>query len=73
MSSPIALPNTKEGLEAFRIGGLPPEFYYIPNFITPEEEASILDKVGSVLATFKSNSFFRFSNPPLASGSIFTD
>ena len=34
-----------ERLESFRIAGLPPEFYYIPNFITPEEEASILDKV----------------------------
>lgn len=45
-SSNIAL-GTKEGLEAFRIAGLPREFYYIPNFITPEEEASILDKVGN--------------------------
>jgi alkylated DNA repair protein alkB family protein 6 len=34
-----------EGLEAFRIASLPPEFYYIPNFLTAEEEASILNKV----------------------------
>lgn len=30
----------------FRILSLPPDFYYIPNFITAEEEASILQKVG---------------------------
>ncbi|KAH7082410.1 hypothetical protein FB567DRAFT_106158 [Paraphoma chrysanthemicola] len=32
-------------LEAFRIAGLPSDFYYIPNFITVEEEASILQKI----------------------------
>ncbi|KAH3908231.1 hypothetical protein HBI56_191020 [Parastagonospora nodorum] len=37
--------TTKDDLKAFRIAGLPSEFYYIPNFITPEEEASILDKI----------------------------
>lgn len=37
--------TAKHDLKAFRIVGLPPEFYYIPNFITPEEEASILNKV----------------------------
>jgi len=32
-------------LHAFRIANLPPDFYYIPNFITAEEEGSILGKV----------------------------
>ena len=34
-------------LEASRIPGLPDNFYYIPNFITHEEEAGIIEKVGS--------------------------
>jgi hypothetical protein len=37
-----------QGLQAFRIAGLPPDFYYIPNFISVEEEKSILQKVGIV-------------------------
>jgi len=37
--------DDRTGLEAFRIAGLPPDFYYIPNFISHEEEASILQKV----------------------------
>jgi hypothetical protein len=37
--------HAKEGLQASRIAGLPPDFYYIPNFLTVEEEASILNKV----------------------------
>jgi hypothetical protein len=40
--------NANQDLQAFRVASLPPEFYYIPNFITPEEEASILNKVHSV-------------------------
>lgn len=37
--------NAKQSLDACRIAGLPPDFYYIPNFISAEEEASILQKV----------------------------
>ncbi|KAK3197444.1 hypothetical protein GRF29_216g188394 [Pseudopithomyces chartarum] len=32
-------------LEPYRIKGLPDSFYYIPDFITVEEEASILSKI----------------------------
>ncbi|KAF3045855.1 hypothetical protein E8E11_008950 [Didymella keratinophila] len=32
-------------LQAFRIACLPSDFYYIPNFISVEEEASILQKI----------------------------
>ncbi|KAH6633728.1 hypothetical protein C7974DRAFT_177362 [Boeremia exigua] len=32
-------------LQAYRITGLPPDFYYIPNFISIEEEASLLQKI----------------------------
>jgi hypothetical protein len=41
----MSLPNSQQGLQAFRIAGLPSVFYYIPNFISSEEEASILQKV----------------------------
>jgi len=41
----VQAPCGKSGLEIFRIAGLPPDFYYIPNFITVEEENSILQKV----------------------------
>jgi alkylated DNA repair protein alkB family protein 6 len=37
--------TTQPPLQAFRITGLPPNFYYIPNFISAEEEASVLQKV----------------------------
>ena len=40
--------GVKQGLEAFRVAGLPPDFYYIPDFISVEEETSILQKVGSL-------------------------
>ncbi|KAF2728146.1 hypothetical protein EJ04DRAFT_556944 [Polyplosphaeria fusca] len=38
-------PSDVEPLHNFRIPDLPPDFYYIPNFITTEEEASILRKI----------------------------
>jgi hypothetical protein len=44
MEDPVGT-NAKQGLEAFRIAGLPSDFYYIPNFLRVEEEASILQKV----------------------------
>jgi len=53
--------TAKNDLKAFRIAGLPPEFYYIPNFITPEEEASILNKV----YTSSSLSCYLYINHPL--------
>jgi alkylated DNA repair protein alkB family protein 6 len=37
--------STKASLSAFRIQALPPDFYYIPDFVSAEEEASILSKV----------------------------
>ncbi|OAG13657.1 hypothetical protein CC77DRAFT_1002950 [Alternaria alternata] len=36
---------SKTNLEVFRIAGLPPDFYYIPNFISAEEESSIVQKI----------------------------
>jgi hypothetical protein len=40
------LPSTKQcALEPHRIPHLPPSFYYIPSFISPEEESSLLSKV----------------------------
>ena len=37
-------PAQSDLLAPFLIPSLPPSFYYIPNFITPEEEAAILRK-----------------------------
>jgi alkylated DNA repair protein alkB family protein 6 len=48
-----ALPGVEKGillpssLEHARITTLPQTAYYIPNFITEEEEQMILDKVGA--------------------------
>lgn len=52
---------SKTNLEVFRIAGLPPDFYYIPNFISAEEESSIVQKVRFCLRPY-SQSFF-FSSP----------
>ncbi|GMK59731.1 hypothetical protein CspeluHIS016_0803370 [Cutaneotrichosporon spelunceum] len=41
-SDPPSLP----GLDASRVPGLPPACYYIPDFITPDEETYLLRKVG---------------------------
>jgi len=41
----MAAIDAQRPLQAFRIAGLPPDFYYIPDFISTEEEASILQKV----------------------------
>jgi hypothetical protein len=37
--------TTQSALEPHRIPHLPPSFYYIPSFISPEEESSLLSKV----------------------------
>ncbi|KAF2199518.1 hypothetical protein GQ43DRAFT_464751 [Delitschia confertaspora ATCC 74209] len=39
--------NELDVLAPYRIPDLPPNFYYIPNFITEEEEVSILQKIPS--------------------------
>jgi hypothetical protein len=40
-------PNVPPDLSAQQIPSLPPSFYYIPNFISPAEEAYILQKAGT--------------------------
>jgi alkylated DNA repair protein alkB family protein 6 len=47
MEGPPILPNVPEDLTPYRIKSLPPNFYYIPNFLTPSEEAYLLQKVRS--------------------------
>jgi hypothetical protein len=42
-------------LDEYRIESLPRNFYYIPNFISPEEEASILSKVRRPLHFLRPN------------------
>jgi len=37
-------------LERYLIGGLPEGLYYIPNFLSPEEERSLLEKVSRCLS-----------------------
>ncbi|KAE9964889.1 hypothetical protein EG328_010127 [Venturia inaequalis] len=41
------IPNIPKDLSAHRIPGLPPSFFYIPNFLTEYEEAQILQKIPS--------------------------
>ncbi|PVH94666.1 alkB, alkylation repair protein 6 [Periconia macrospinosa] len=38
-------PKTLEMIERYKIKTLPPDFYYIPDFISKEEEESILQKI----------------------------
>jgi alkylated DNA repair protein alkB family protein 6 len=40
----MAADSAERSLQAFQLTGLPSDFYYIPNFISIEEEASILQK-----------------------------
>lgn len=57
------LQNCRESLKAFRIASLPPEFYYIPNFITAEEEASIMNKASNYYFAYEPGllHFFTFT------------
>jgi hypothetical protein len=48
-------------LQAFRIGDLPSDFYYIPNFITVEEEQSMLGKARALFLFPESIMFSIFS------------
>lgn len=45
MDSPPSQISLPRSLEASRIHALPPAAYYIPDFISEEEEAAILHKV----------------------------
>jgi len=46
--SPMSLDTVTMNLEDHRIPGLPPSFYYIPNFVTRAEEEALIAKVRQV-------------------------
>lgn len=46
-------PVVAQALEQYRIKDLPKRFYYIPNFISEEEETSILSKVSVHVSAFE--------------------
>ena len=44
---PIPDPGDESPLTPYRISGLPASFFYIPEFLSPAEEATLLQKVGN--------------------------
>jgi len=50
----LSVLNGELDLEQYRIPGLPPSMYYIPNFITPELETALLSKASLSQSTFRS-------------------
>ena len=52
---PAAMPDVDDGipeLEEHRIRSLPYGLYYLPHFLSPEEERSLLDKVNTSFVPF---------------------